>query len=125
MHIERERSSPSSTTCGSSDVNEAPTINETLTRYVLENSPVNTVLPYLNASDQDHNEQLRYFATLPPEAGGLLSAPTTGYILVASDAIDFEKITEFVIPVRSCQPANQHTRCQSPVSLRAFIRCRC
>jgi hypothetical protein len=81
-------------------VNEAPTINATLSRFVTENSPTGTTLTSLGAVDQDAGAVLTYVAAYPPEALGLFIIDSVNGTVVITGSVDYERKTSYTLTVR-------------------------
>ena len=83
------------------DLNEAPTINATLSRSVTENAPLGTTLASLGAVDQGANAVLTYVATYPPDALGLFIVDNSNGTVVITGPVDHERKTSYTMMVRS------------------------
>ena len=82
-----------------SDINEAPTINATLSRFVTENAALGTTLVPLGAVDQDANAVLTYVATYPPEALGIFIVDNANGTVVITGPVDYERKTSYTMTV--------------------------
>jgi hypothetical protein len=81
------------------DVNEAPTINASLSRFVTENTALGTTLASLGAVDQDGNAVLTYVAAYPPEALGVFIVDNANGTIVITGPVDYERKTSYTMTV--------------------------